>query len=401
MRIGQLAGRRSWLLVGLLASFTTLLAAFVPTVQAESQSRTENARDAVGLLEDNQERCLRLAHGKLDILETDFRGNERTDEIEHYLREQNRTSVRVSKKSLEISHGLIRRLQTRGKDSMTSSLWSMFGGQNDLCDWASSTRLWSTASIYREQIRSTEERFGNAKSSLPPEFHLGSEEIRAVVQKYRDQLYGTSGDVSDESIARAMEEDRSLLSDQPISTEEYQRKQKEYAEWLAEQERREAEKARLQAQRRAALQERQKQAPQDMPKVELKTPAAEAPDKGTNADPEAMAQWHSEYSTRIVPFKKSLGAYLKVPNPTSRTLMMGNACRDLARTAQGVLKDPVVLEAPDLIVGKLLHNAMTLFKQASDSCLNNRLQKARDLVTEGSRHLGRAKMALEPYGLGL
>lgn len=372
--------------------------------QAQQDSLNEAARDAVGLLEDNQDRCLKLSYGKLDILEEDYGSTARNVEIDHYLRDQNRTSVRVAGQAVKIVRRLNKRLEGGGHPGLSKAVGGMLRSQADLCEWATGSHSWSSASVYREQIREEVARFAQAQSRLPGAFQLTESQRREVVQKYRRELYGARGDLSDDAIASAMEEDRDLPSERPISAEEYERKKREYGEWLAEQERREAEKVRQQAQRRAAIEARKKQAPREMPKVELKVPdkvpeeqkAAPRP----AAEPEAMALWHGEYSARIVPFKRSLSEYLKAQSP-SRNLLMTRACQDLSRRAKDVLEDPVALEAPDQLVGKVLRDALTHFKYASDSCLSDRLQKAREHVAKGERSLGRAMQALKPYGLGL
>ena len=69
---------------------------------------------------------------------------------------------------------------------------------------------------------------------MPGAFQLTESQRREVVQKYRRELYGARGDLSDDAIASAMEEDRDLPSERPISVEEYERKKREYGDWLAE-----------------------------------------------------------------------------------------------------------------------------------------------------------------------
>ncbi len=364
--------------------------------EATPKSPSENARDAVGILVDNQDRCLKLSYGRLDILEGDYTQNEQTEEIEHYLENQNQTSVQVARKALGIARRLARNLERGGKDRASRSITSMVGSQEDLYEWATDIHSWNDASTYRRQIREQVEEFANAQASLPMNLQLDSSERREVIQRYRQQLYGIHGDGSDDRISSAVEEDGGLLSDDSISEQEYLRKKKEYAEWLAEQERREAARLRRNAERRNAMQERLKQGPRELPKLKLNYPEQ----KQVTVDRARMATWHADYSSRIAPFKQSLSGFLKVQAPT-RTLIMFNACLDLARAAETVLEDPKALKAPDPLVGSLLREAVSHFKVASDACINNRLKTTRDSMTEGESSLGETAKQLKRYGLGL
>ncbi len=380
-------GYRCWL----LAAFG--VSAFL-AAPADAETPSEITRDAVGILVDNQDRCLELSYGRLDILEADYTSDEQTQEMEHYLEDQNETNVRVARNAMGIARRLTRDAARGGEDVVKRSLDDMLGSQEDLCEWATSAHSWSDAEVYRRQIREQGDQFAHAQAALPMDLQLTGSQRREVVQKYRDQLYGhrdgapASGVASDPGDGGW---------DGPISEQEYQRKKKAYDEWLAEQERREAEKVRRQAERRAAMQERLKQQPREMPKLELNVPRE--PEQAA-IDPEAMTAWHGEYSTRIAPFKRSLSGFLE-SRAATRTLIMFNACLDLARGAQGVLEDPKALESPDPQIGKSLKRAVSFFKQAADACVNNRLKASRDAVTQGERALGQAARALKPYGLGL
>lgn len=382
--------RYGWLLVGLLG-------AAMSTGAVEPESPSETARDAVGILVDNQDRCLKLSYGRLDILEADYGADKQTAETRHYLEYQNLATVRVAGKALNLARLLARDLEGRGRDAASGSISRMLGSQEDLCSWATDPYSWDDASIYRERIREQIDQFADARSSLPSNLRLSSAERREVVRKYRQELFGTGGILSEDEISRAMDEDGSLRPEDSISDEEYQRKKKEYDEWLAEQERLEAARLRRYAERRQAMQKRLQQGPREMPKLELKLPGEQ---NQPTADPEAMAAWHGDYSSKIAPFKQSLSAYLKVRAPT-RTLFMFNACLELARAAGKVLEDPKALAAPDPQAGKSLREAVGHFKVAADACVNNRLKTTRDSIAAGERSLREVMKALKPYGLGL
>ncbi len=384
----------SRLLTGLLVP--AMLAAG-GAAEAESDPLSEKARDAVGILADNQDRCLKLSYGKLDILEGGYPQDEQTEEVTHYLKQENATSVRVAKKALGLARRLARDFERGSKDRTSTSILGMLGSQEDLCQWAIDVHSWNDADVYRQQIREQLDKFADAQSSLPSNLQLDSSERREVIQRYRQQLYDTGDEFTDEAIESAIDEDGTQLDDDAISDDEYRRKQKEYAEWLAEQERREAAKMRRFAQRRKEMQERRKQEPRDMPRLELKQPEQKP---AVAVDPEAMVAWHADYNAKIAPFKQSLSQYLKVRAPT-RTLIMFNACVELARTSGKLLQDPTALVAPDPQVTKPLRQAVRHFKVASDACVNNRLKTTRDSMTAGEQSLREAIKALKPYELGL
>ena len=377
-------------LLAALFSFALLAA------PAEAQSPSVVARDAVGILVDNQDRCLELSYGRLDILQADYTRDEQTEEMQHYLEAQNGTNVRVARNALGVARRLTRDAGRGGEDPVKRSLADMLGSQEDLCEWATSAHSLNDAEVYRRQIREQGDQFAQAQAALPMDLQLTRSQRREVVQKYRDQLYGGRDGFADGATSGVASDPISGF-DGPISEQEYQRKKKAYDEWLAEQERREAEMVRRQAERRAAMQERLSQQPREMPKLELNVPRES---EQAVIDPQAMAAWHGEYATRIAPFKRSLSGFLK-SRSTSRTLIMFNACLDLARGAQGVLEDPKALESPDPQVGQSLKRAVGFFKQAADACVNNRLKASRDAVTRGERALGEAAKALKPHGLGL
>lgn len=393
MRRDQVHRRYGRLLAGLLVVTVSLggRAAF-----AEPESPSENARDAVGILVDNQDRCLKLSYGRLDILDAEYGAERQTAETKHYLDYQNLTLVRVSRRALNLARRLAKALEGHGQDAASKSIGRMLGSQEDLCSWATDAYSWDDAALYRERIRETIDQFGDARSSLPSNLRLSSAERREVVRKYRQELYGPGGIFTEEDISEAMGEE-GLGPEGEISDKEYQRKKKVYDEWLAEQERLEAARLRRHAERRQAMQKRLQQGPREMPKLELKLPEEQ---KQATVDPETMAAWHGDYSSKIAPFKKSLQAYLKVRAPT-RTHIMFNACLDLARVAGKVLEDPTALAAPDPQVGKSLREALNHFKVASDACVNNRLKTTRDSMTAGERSLRQVIKALKPYGLGL
>ncbi len=388
-------GRWIWILAALL----------IPAVLAAGRSAGEeseprsDARDAVAILLDNQDRCLQLSYGRLDILEA-HGSDERTQEMEHFLSRENRTEVRVARNAVGIARRLASGLGAEGTPEVSRAIQEMLDSQKSLCDRATDTHSWGDLDDYRRQIREQSTRFERALSSLPFRFQLNSAERQALVRKYRGELYAGGDDDIESLVPGAVEQDRDPLADRPISDEEYQRKKEAYDEWLLEQQRRDAERIRQQAKRREEVRERRRNGPREMPKLEYKVPREpEAPEPAA-VSPDAMARWHADYSTKIAPFKKSLSSFLKVQG-ASLTLIMEQACQDLARVAGGVLEDPAALEAPDAAVSEALRAAVTQFKQASSFCIAGRLQRTRVFVAAGEQDLVRAMNALKSYGLGL
>ncbi len=385
----------SRLLAGLLVP--AMLAAG-GAAEADPDEFYEEARDVVGIMIDNQDRCLKLSYGKLDILEADYEEGKKTEEIGHYLKEESRTSVRVVGKALDIARRLVNEIESVGFDNRSRTIHRLLTSQQALCSWATNVRTWYDADKYRDYIREQLDIFDDSRSSLPGYLQLDSSERREVVLKYRDRLYSISRDATDEQIESSIAEDGGLLDDlPPLSDDDYRRKQEEYAEWLTEQERQEAAERRRDAQKRKEMQERIEPKPREMPRLELNVPEQKP---AAAADPEAMAAWHADYSAKITPFKRSLSQYLKVRAHT-RNLIMFNACVDLARISGKVLEDPTALAAPDPQVAKPLREAVRQFKLASDACVTNRLKMTRDSIAAGEQSLGEVIKALKPYELGL
>ena len=395
MRIERLS-RTGWLVAALFAP-----TAFTPgqTLAQEPVSEPERqARDAVGILMDNQDRCLKLAYGKLSLLEARASTESGGRETERNFEAENRTRIRVVKRAVDLAERLAFDLPATPAAARVA-IQNMFAAQEELCEWATASSRRSSVYGADDLIRELGATFDSALRSLPPGLQLSSSERLAVVHRYRNELYGSGGSTTTGGVDRAMAEDRDHLVGPPISAKEYERKKKAYDEWLAEQQRREAEKLSRQAQRRAEQQERLHQQPREMPKLELKAPPKERV-AGPAASPDAMARWHQEFTARIAPVKRSLARFLQVQANT-RTLIMHQACQDLSRVTQNLLEEPAALEAPDPIVSQTLRVAFTRFKQASDSCIENRLSRTRDSIAAAERALGQAMQALKPYGLGL
>lgn len=358
-------------------------------------------KEVVGLLMDNQDRCLKLAYNKLDLLERQETDASSSREGARGFEGENRTRIMVARNAENLTHDLASNSLSGATPAERSAVTGMISAQDKLCDWATGNLRQSSSHGASDYIREMNADFEQAYSSLPMNLQLSSSERLAVVRKYRNQLYSSGGASSNEAIERAMAADRDALAGPRISGEEYQRKKQAYDDWLAEQKRQEAEKVRLMAQRRTEQQQRRQQQPREMPKLKLNKPkeVAGTDSRTGNIAPDAMAKWHTEYTTKIGPVKEALSKFLAARSP-SRTVIMNQACQDLALATRKILEDPTALKAPDAGVTGTLRAAFTSFKQASDACTSDRLKATREHVAAGERALGQAMQALQPYGLG-
>ena len=399
MRFERRSPCQPWLLPLILAS--TSLNADLASAQQPLPAPENPVREAVGLLMDNQDRCLKLAYSKLDILEMQDTDAERSREAARGFEGENRIRIMVARNAGNLTHDLASSSLSGATPAEQSAVTGMVSAQERLCDWATGNLRQDSSHGASDYIREMNAEFEQALRSLPLNLQLSSSERLVIVRKYRNRLYSSGGASSNEAIERAMAADRDALAGPRISGEEYQRKKKAYEDWTAEQKRQEAEKIRLLAQRRAEQQKRREQ-PRDMPRLKLNKPDKGVPTAAAagNAPPDAMVKWHSEYTIKITPVKQALSKFL-ASQSRSRTLIMNQACQDLALATRKILEDPTALKAPDAGVSGTLRAAFTSFKQASDACTSDRLKATREYVAAGERALGQAVQALQPYGLGL
>ena len=357
------------------------------------------AKDCVALLLDNQPRCSKVAGGQTELLEARYSSDQRAAEIDHYLAVEARVDVQAARNTIDVVHQLSAGLYSGGSDAAIESVNEMLGAQESLCDLATQPAHWQTATEYRQLIHEQASRFQTALRSLPREAQPSVEERQQAVRKYRGQIFADWGD----SPVASSGGERSPLpppraAPPPISASEYARKKEAYDEWLAEQERRQAE-VRL---REAAQREKQRQRlanrePRELPKLKLNVPVeTEEPLAGM----EEMTAWHEAYAAQVVPVKTALARYLEVQGP-SRTEIMLRACRDLSRTISDLLEGETISGSPDRKVATDLDKAFNELKLSSDACIRSRLKVSRDHLAAGQRALGEAAAALGRYSLGL
>ncbi len=367
---------------------------------AAPKTEDRTAKEIIALLIENQERCLRIAYGAVARYQEGSAGERRKQSVTRYLNEEARPEIEIYERTTQVINRLMPEAQAGLPAEIVNPLMDMYSVVEELCNTAQQANMASQLdNIITEEINA----FTGAKVRIADYVQLSSAEKRRILMDYGTEIYGARA-VAGSRQGSGGEGDDILAGEKPMSAAERERKEKAWADYLAEQKRIEQEKTERLAARQAAVEERRKaQSREPSPRVGLSpTGEAKVEELRSSAVDQAlydnMAAWHRVYSAKVLSVKQALARYYQL-DPRLRDTRVVHACQKLIQVTEPLLADRAALSAPDPTVTQALRTAFTEFHHAAAACITGEDEQRASHMAAGEKALGEAAAALRPYGL--
>jgi hypothetical protein len=390
-----------WALTRILLA-AVLLGAPASSLAAQGLGGTDSARGALALMVSNQNRCLGLANRYLSRIKRNYSSNlARAEAGVEYTEssEAHREIVAVSG-SLRLTSRLLGEGGGSVEPDVEASLYGMFRSQERLFGLITHPGGWQTPEGFEEAVAEERFAFSEAEAEASAALPMSSQERHEILQRYQSMLNRNS---------RTFEERHYDPLVREKSPQEQVKEKAAYEDWLAEQERLEAEHVRkLQEQQEAKDQRDSSGAAAPRPSVGLKVLPPEAaapppppPPAVPRADLGAMKSWHSRYSSKVYPVKMAISQYLQVRNDGT-PVMIGRSCTKMSQAVRSLLADATALRSPDAIVRNALETAMNEFQKGADLCrAQPESEQVQSHISAAEKALATAAAVLSHYQLTL
>lgn len=371
-----------------------------PAQAAPRKAEAQAAKEIIVLLIENQELCLRIAYGAVARYQAESGEARRNENVTKYLNEEARTEIEIYERTTQVINRLMPEVQAGSSAEIAYPLMDMYKEVEQLCNSAQQANMASQLDILiTEEINA----FTGAKMRIADHVQISSAEKRRILIDYGTEIFGARAVVGSRQGSGETGDDI-LTSGSTMSAAERERKEKAWADYLAEQKRIEKERTERLAARQAAIEERREaQRREPRPKVGL-SPTGEAKVQELQSSAvdktlyDNMAAWHRVYTVKVLSVKQALERYYQL-DPRLRGNRVTHACQKLLQVTEILLTDRAALSAPDPAVTHALRMAFTEFHQAAAACITGEDERRASHIAAAEKALGEVAAALRPYGL--
>jgi hypothetical protein len=383
------------------------------TEPAAADADREAAVEAVVLIRDNKERCLKIAREGSRIYETaesllyPEKGYESYDEsprgkLRSYLETEAAGDTAIVAAVEPLVQQSIARLDAANQGELTGQIRSLFQAQQQICRSVIKKSA-TTLAEYRREITPGLYAFTQAEQRLGARFKLTAEEKQRVLSQHRAALVQVATTLG--VTYEPMPDGGSLLEAAPQrakSAEEYRQERLEYEEKLRRREEMQS------VHQRSIEQWRNRERKDDgMPKVGLASSSTVVPATSLRkpaAPPSplqaAMESWHKDYALKAYPAKLAINRFHQAYDSAGGDpLFLQPACQNLKGACDQLLATPGVLAAPDTQVKRDLEQAFSRYQAMAIACIDGQKQEATRQVAPARDALARANAMIKGYGL--
>ena len=349
------------------------------------------AKAALALLVDNQKRVLDASPGISSLRMMTQGGSSASSAVDSV------QSAKEAHASLRITAELVS--DSRGLEAATY-LARMQGAQERLLSLLESRAGSGQVSPISDASNGMLLVFAEAERQANALLPLTASERHTILLEYRERIKEA------EIIARGGDPDAYFIDvdddGRPITGKELAKKQEKYAEWLAENERRERELKEKRAERAKRLQQRQQQGGESSkaPSVGLNQEAMAKPlrEKPSRKMQEKMELWHIGWSKHSEGLKAALTEFLRLPLKRHNTKAI-SICQHLYRSVVAISTDASTMEAPDPALRQALSTSISAIQEMSYACTYGKFDETRKHKAESQTALKQAVERLKVYGL--
>ncbi len=346
----------------------------------------QSAKEALALLTDNQKRVVN-ASPDISALRMALDGNSAVDTSR---------AANEARASLSITAGLVS--ESGGLD-VTRELTRMQDAQEGLLSLLGDHSGAGQKGITSERSTGLVLAFSEAERKANGMLPLTAAERQTILLDYRNRIQQGHLDAQGEAAASGIDLDD---DGRPIGRQELEKKQEKYAEWLAENERREREIKKKKAERAKRIQARQGRQDKGLeaPSVGLRKEAMAKPlrEKPSSKMLEKMEIWHIRWSTKSETLKAALAKFLPLSLKRHDTKTI-SVCRHLYNSVVAISTDTKIMSAPDRELREALNTSILAMQEMSYSCIYGKFDETRQHRKESQTALGQAVKRMKVYGL--
>lgn len=369
-------------------------------VPAAAATATDNpAAEALVLIQDNKERCLRVSRDAAKVMEdaeaapageryARTSGDSPRAQLRKYLESEVKSESYLIKAVEEIIRQSLSRMDRNQQRDLSIQMRSLFEAQQQLCR-ASSRSYVSSVEDYRGEVSASLYSYSQTEQRITSFFRVTDAERQRIHRQHEAALVAMAQAVG--GSYRPMVMGAGAYPARQKSSEEWERERKEYEEKLRRREQMQAEHQRSVGAWRDRGQDRETPSAGVSSQPTMVATPVLKPQAAVTPRQKQMVAWHKDYAVKSYPAKLAIQRYLQALQ--SRNLqVIEPACRDLKAACDQLLAKRGVLYAPDPEVQRDLEEAYSRFQMVGTTCRDEQ-------ATSAARAFDRANATLRTYGL--